>query len=308
MRFTFLLFLLLIISATNAQSDNKIVAGTIDSVYSTILKENRKIWVSVPDGAKSGIYTPIKYPVVYLLDGDAHFLSVTGMLQALSGSSVIPEMIVVAIPNTNRMRDLTPTKSSTGPDGKETPMAEGSGGGEAFTKFIKEELMPYVESHYPAAPYKMYIGHSLGGLMVMDALIHHPEMFNSYLAIDPSMWWDGQKLLKEAATVLQQKNYIGKSLFVAIANTMSDGMDIVKVKKDTAANSTHIRSNLQLVSMLEKNKKNNLSWSWKYYNDDSHGSVIIYPGVGNIIMTTHMVLFPSSLNTMPSVLFSKDWV
>jgi uncharacterized protein len=266
---------LFIVALAHAQNDNKIVIGTIDSVHSKILNEQRKIWVSVPKQGLS-IFAPRKYPVVYLLDGDAHFQSVTGMLQQLSsvnGNTVVPEMIVVGIPNTDRTRDLTPTHTDLGPDGKVTPVGKSSGGGEKFTAFIKNELIPHIDSLYPTAPYRMFIGHSLGGLMVMNTLINHPEMFNSYIAIDPSMWWDNQKLLKRADSVLQQRNYDGKTLFLAVANTMAKGMDTMKVIKDTAGSTMHIRSNLQLAKMLQKHKNNHLAWNWKYYNEDTHGSV-----------------------------------
>ena len=108
-RITFLSVFVLfffVLSHSNAQTGNKVEIGTIDSLQSNILGEQRKVWVYVPDGANQ------KYPVVYLLDGDAHFYSVVGMIQQLSsvnGNTMCPKMIVVGIPNTDRTRDLTPT-------------------------------------------------------------------------------------------------------------------------------------------------------------------------------------------------------
>ena len=95
------------------ERSNDIVIGKIDSLYSKILDEPRNIWVYLPQSASNSIYTPSKYPVVYLLDGDAHFHSVSGMIRQLStvnGNTKVPEMIIVGIPNTNRSRDLTPTR------------------------------------------------------------------------------------------------------------------------------------------------------------------------------------------------------
>src|ERR1700742_152953 len=91
-----------------AGDGNQIVIGKIDSLYSKTLGEERKIWVHVPNGAPGG--SKQRYPVVYLLDGDAHFPSVEGMIQQLTevnGNTVFPNMILVGIPNTNRLRDLT---------------------------------------------------------------------------------------------------------------------------------------------------------------------------------------------------------
>ena len=98
-----------------AQTDNKIVIGKVDSVYSNILGEQRKVWVYVPSGFLGNNDSTTRFPVVYLLDGDSHFQSVVGVIQQLSeanGNSNFPQMIVVAIPNTDRTRDLTPTHIS----------------------------------------------------------------------------------------------------------------------------------------------------------------------------------------------------
>lgn len=270
-----ILFIALIINS-EAQTDNKIIIGKIDSIQSNILNEKRNIWVYVPDGATGDIYTKQRYPVVYLLDGDGHFSSVVGMIQQLStvnGNMICPEMIIVGIPNTDRTRDLTPTHVDADPPYMDSAFSKTSGGGEKFISFIEKELMPYIESHYPTEPYKMLIGHSFGGLTVMQTFVHHTNLFNSYVCIDPSMWWDKKKLLKEAKKVLSVKKFQGTSLFLGIANTMENGMTINKVLKDTSNDTKHIRSILELRSYFENNKQNGLKYQGKYYKDDSHGSV-----------------------------------
>src|SRR6187402_2331507 len=98
--------------------ENKLTLGTIDSIQSKILNEQRKIWIYVPSSASNTTFAKQKYPVLYLLDGEAHFYSVAGMIQQLSevnGNTFCPEMIVVAITNTNRTRDLTPTHVEADP-------------------------------------------------------------------------------------------------------------------------------------------------------------------------------------------------
>jgi predicted alpha/beta superfamily hydrolase len=259
-----------------AQTDNKISIGKIDSIQSTILNEKRKIWVYVPGDGADDIYARQRYPVVYLLDGDGHFSSVVGMIQQLStvnGNMICPEMIVVGIPNTDRTRDLTPTHVDFDPMINDSAFSKTSGGGEKFISFIEKELMPYIESHYPTEPYKMLIGHSLGGLTVMQTFVHHTSLFNSYVCIDPSMWWDKKSLLKDTKKVLAEKKFQGTSLFLGVANTMDDGMTINKVLKDTSNNTRHIRSILELRSSFENNKQNGLKYQGKYYSDDTHSSV-----------------------------------
>lgn len=89
----------------------------------------------------------------------------------------MPEMIVVGIMSKDRGCDLTPTHSILGRDGTVDPDFENSGGGEKFTSFIQKELMPYMESHYNTQPYRMFVGHSLGGLCVLNSLVDHPGRY-----------------------------------------------------------------------------------------------------------------------------------
>lgn len=265
--------LLTIIALAQGKVDNgNIVIGKTDSIQSKILGENREIWVHVPDEAA---VNKEHYPVVYVLDGNGHFSSVVGMIQQLStgGNNNCPKMIVVAIPNTDRTRDLTPTHINADLPMMDSTSSKTSGGGENFIAFIEKELMPYIETKYPTAPYKMFIGHSFGGLAVMQTFIHHTNLFNSYICIDPSMWWDKQTLLKQAEKALAEKKFEGKSLYLGIANTMEVGMDIKKVLKDTSGDSRHIRSILKLDAAFVKNKQNGLRYRSKFYPDDSHGSV-----------------------------------
>ena len=247
-----------------------------DSIYSTILNEKRKIWVYVPPSINNTALNKQHYPVVYLLDGDGHFSSVIRMIQqsnAANGNRIFPEMIVVAILNTHRSRDLTPTNYLYGPNGKRVKDFKTSGGGEKFIAFIEKELIPHIDSVYPTSPYKILIGHSLGGLAAMNILINHTNLFNTYIVIEPSMWWDQKKLLKQAHEVLQQKIFEGKTLFLGIANTMPPGMDTFKVREDISGETAHIRSIFELADVFEDNPENGLNFKYKYYNEENHGSI-----------------------------------
>jgi uncharacterized protein len=262
--------LLLLFSCKHPAENNNITIGKIDSLHSKILGEERKIWVYIPDAAKD---TGKRFPVLYLLDGDAHFTGVVGMIKHLVGSSAGPDMIIVGVPNTDRTRDLTPTKSILMPGGTKDQSLKNSGGGEKFESFIAKELIPHIDSVYPVAPYKMLIGHSFGGLTVINIMVNHPDMFNSYIAIDPSMWWDKKKLLNQARDVFKQQKYEGKSLYLGIANTMPDAMDTLQVRLDTTGGTEHIRSIFALKDILQKNKANGLDFAYGYYKNDDHGSV-----------------------------------
>jgi predicted alpha/beta superfamily hydrolase len=145
-----------------SQTAKPISIGVVDSFKSALLNEKRELLISVPKSFAAN--KTLRYPVVYLLDGDTYFQSCTATIDHLSaanGNAVIPEMIVVGLPNIDRVRDLTTSVTIQNP---------GSGGAEKFTSFLEKELIPYIEKHYPTAPFRMLVGHSLGGLFVMNAL------------------------------------------------------------------------------------------------------------------------------------------
>ena len=271
--FFFLLSVIIVFNA-HSQNDNKIVIGKIDSVYSKILGERRKVWIYTPDMTSGN--SNQHWPVLYLLDGDGHFASVVGMIQQMSqvnGNNVYPEMIVVAIPNTDRTRDLTPTHIASDPPMMDSNFSKTTGGGENFVAFIEKELMPHIDSVYSTAPYKILIGHSFGGLTVMNVLTNHTKLFNAYIAIDPSMWYDRQHFLAATEKKLAEKNYDGTRLFVGIANTMPEGMKLAKMKKDTSSETRHIRSIFELDNFLRSHPQNGLKYASRYYENDNHGSV-----------------------------------
>jgi predicted alpha/beta superfamily hydrolase len=276
MRKLILLLALSISLDSFCQKDNRIVIGTKDSLHSEVLNENRFYEVYLPPSYNPANKT-VRFPVLYLLDGDAHFHSVSGLIQQLAGgvngNTLFPEMIVIAINNTDRTRDLTPIHYDTGPDGKPAAFLKTSGGGESFVRFLQFELIPHIESSYPTAPFRMLVGHSFGGLTAINILLNHTELFNAYIAIDPSMWWANRSLLKEAEKIFPAKNFKGRSLYLAIANTMPMNTQFAKVDDDTSATTEHIRAIKSFAALAEKNKNNGLRFSWQYFNDDDHGSV-----------------------------------
>lgn len=268
----FRIILLMLSCATVISCDRQkkpITIGTVETIHSNLLDEDRKILVHVPDENPPD---SVKYPVLYLMDGDAHFKSVVGLMHQMSsvnGNSVCPKMIIVGIPNTQRMRDLTPTRAEMKDANDEsTPK---SGGGEAFTNFIATELIPFIEKNYPATNQRTLVGHSLGGLMVINTLFNHTELFDKYVAIDPSLWWNDQRSLREYEKRIATNDLRGKSLYIGIANTIN--MDTLDALQDTTEATRHYRSIIDFTNALRKHVTNGLDWQAKYYPDDQHSSV-----------------------------------
>jgi predicted alpha/beta superfamily hydrolase len=258
-----------------AQPGNQTVLGHPDSLRSTILKETRKFYIHVPAGATGPAAAKKRYPVVYLFDADAQFAAATSMIQYLSTNynTLCPEMIVVGILHADRRKDLTPTHVTADPPFLAAGAGKTTGGGEAFIAFLEQELLPYIEQRYPTQPRKILIGHSLGGLAVMQIFVHHTHLFESYVCLDPSMWWDHQTLLKETKGALEKRHFPGTSLYLGIAHTADEGLDVKAVLTDTTKETLHMRSALTLQRYFEHNPQNGLNYRGKYYPDDTHMSV-----------------------------------
>ena len=268
----FRLFFLLLLLPAGLQAQDRfqqaVHIGQVDSIWSATLEENRPYLVYTPPSYGDTTAAPQRYPVLYLLDGDAHFHSVSGLLQILgtgvNGTYVVPEMIVVAIPNTNRTRDLTPTHTEMGLDGEPEPEFESSGGGPAFLAFLKGELIPHIDSEYRTMPYRVFVGHSFGGITTLDALYTIPETFNAYVAIDPSLWWDNRVLLLKARDYFGTARLEGRALYVAQANTINPA--------DTARN-LHFESITQFNEVMRAYDRSGIRYGFRYYDRDDHGSV-----------------------------------
>lgn len=271
-------FLFLFLSTVAAAQSSTLDFGHVDSLRSNVLQEKRGLWIYVPPADPSAPFAPKHYPVLYLLDGDLHFASVMGLVQQLSavnGNTLCPEMIIVGIPHPfpTRTRDLTPTHTTTRWDNRKDQTLASSGGGERFLSFLETEVVPYVEAHYPTAPYRLLVGHSLGGLTVLNTLATKPHLFNAYVAIEPSLWWDNRVVLSKLAASFQQHQVLQRKLFLAVANTLPAGRDTVGIRQDTTGSTEHLRAELAAVDLLRRQAPATLTWTWKYYPDERHGSV-----------------------------------
>ena len=253
---------------SNAQLTYNTKIGVLDSLHSKVLNESRSVYVQLPDS-----YDPdssIKYPVVYILDGDV-LLNALYTVHSFYSGGFMPEMIMVGISNgENRTRDLTTSVIDP------SLINEENGGADKFMNFIEEELIPFIETKYPVTNYRTLIGHSYGGLFTVNALINYSHLFENYIAIDPSMDWDDQKLLIQSKTVFTKENYSNKSLFMSLSGQLHQSdksITIDNVMKDTTDITLFSRSNIEFSNVIRSNKANDFIFEWKFYPNDLHGTV-----------------------------------
>ncbi|WP_452226451.1 alpha/beta hydrolase-fold protein [Lacinutrix cladophorae] len=271
---TILLIIFFIMShlAANAQESRFIFQGsTLDSIHSKILNETRSIYVQIPESYISD--TTRKYPVAYIIDGDVFLPTVRNVLEYYSGG-FMPEMVLIGISNAeNRTRDLTISKISFR---RGMPYNEENGEADNFLKFISEELIPFIENKYPVSNYRTLIGHSYGGLFTVYSLINKPELFANYLAIDPSLDWDNQKIVKQTEEALATNSFEGKALYMSLGGQLhmqNSEITIDNVMQDTTDYTAFARSNILLSNSIKEAKQSKLFHKWQFYPNDLHGTI-----------------------------------
>ncbi|HEX8334038.1 MAG TPA: alpha/beta hydrolase-fold protein [Segetibacter sp.] len=266
----------------------------VQTLHSDVLKEDRRIHIYTPLNMKKDE----AYPVLYLLDGEAHIALAAGQVQYLSEAyKIIPSLIIVAIENTNRVRDLTPTNWNIGADGKpdtsKNAFGRTSGGADKFLQFLKQELMPYVESNYPTAPYRILSGHSLGGLLGIHSMVNHPGLFNAFIAISPSLQWDNERMLAEASKKIDPKQFSNTLLFFSDANE----------------GSAFHQNQTRLDSILKGKNVPPASYKYIYYPEELHTSEPVkafYDGLRHIYPNWHLPYNNSAFKKSMSAKIIKD--
>jgi hypothetical protein len=251
----FLWAFLLPILSVQARDINRavpLVFGETFTLDSRILKETRRINVYMPPG-----YTEspgARLPVLYMPDGGMaeDFLHVAGLVQVSVGNATMRPFLLVGIENTQRRRDLTsPTESE-----EDKKIAPRVGGSEAFRKFIRDELMPQVKARYRTTGETAIVGESLAGLFVVETFLLEPDLFDTYIAFDPSLWWNNQKLVNSAGQRLGARSGLKKTLYVAVSGE-SGIADITQ----------------RLGEVLGKHAPTGLVWHYEKMPEEKHSTI-----------------------------------
>ena len=188
-----------------------LVIGETFTVDSKILGETRRINVYLPPGYAES--PGARLAVLYMPDGGIaeDFLHVAGLVQVSVGNGTMRPFILVGIENTQRRRDMTgPTENE-----QDKKIAPRVGGSAAFRAFLRRELMPRVKARYRTTDETAIVGESLAGLFVVETFLAEPDLFDTYIAFDPSLWWNNQKLVKDAAETLLKRPNLSKTLYLA---------------------------------------------------------------------------------------------
>jgi hypothetical protein len=221
------------------------------TVASHVLGENRLLNVHTPAGyAASG---GRRYPVLYMPDGgiDEDFPHVVNTVDSLIALGTIRPVIVVGVPNTERRRDLTgPTRLAS-----DSAIATHVGGSAAFRKFIRDELMPAIRTRYRTTAERTIVGESLAGLFIVETFLSEPAMFDHYIAIDPSVWWNGGALVGSAPAQLAAFDSAPRTLYLASS-------------KDDIASST-----ARLAGQIRAHRPRGLTWEYAARPDLAHGTI-----------------------------------
>lgn len=270
----------------NAQEPRQLTIGFSEKIPSANLKAERTIWIHLPKGYKAA--DAKIYPVIYVLDGEDQFESLVADIDHLSGENLAPKMIVVGILQNDRLAELT--------FGKDPEFPNSEGRGEQFLDYVEKELIPHVDAKYRTAPYRIFVGHSVGGLAVVHTLVYRPQLFNSYISLEGALWWDKHHIVKDAKNVLGQPSYEGKTLFIAMANHLETKPSLEQVREDKSSDTDLIRANLELIDDFAKHKAKSLRLGQQYYPNDSHSSLTLQAEYDALrfIFDTYGLKFPKS--------------
>ncbi len=240
---------ILVLCIGTARAGTPVVLGQAERIHSAVLNEDRDYVVSLPKSY--GWALDRRFPVLYLLDGKDHFFHTAGSVGYLAEHREIPEMIVVAIESTVRVRDFTQT---------DWPTAWiGGGGAGNFKRFLSTELIPKVERTYRTDGFRVLSGHSAGGQFALYCLTSEPSLFQGYFALSSSLDWDNN--LPQRSLETSFKATPNLKAFLYVARSDDSGRPLADYER--------------LVETLKTTSPKGFRWHSQAYPDETHGSVAL---------------------------------
>lgn len=237
-------------------------AQTVESVAerfvipSKVLGEERVVWVRTPPGYAAG---NLRYPLLILTDGDAQMLHTVTTAAFLAREGRIPQLVIVGISNTDRTRDLTPTRAGmTNPAGGEFAFPT-SGGADRFLSFIETELIPWIDGKYRTESLRLFAGHSFGGLFGIHAFTSRPDLFRGIIAAAPALQWDEDLAIRRSAKLMADRKELPVTLYVTAGREAAQLVDSVR----------------RMQTLTTKARPAGFEASYHYFDDEDHGSLVL---------------------------------
>jgi hypothetical protein len=241
--------------ATAQAQGTDIVIGKSMPLASKVLNRELTVLISLPEGYDAGTAS---YAVLYDLNGFL-FAYDRGTVELLARVQEMPNMIVVGVPPLENGYVPTPFE-----DRKEI-----SAGADLSIRFLKEELIPFVEKNYRTNAFRVLYGHSVGGLFTMYTLFNVPGLFTAYIAGSPWFQINDQYWLKNIEKMAKERTFDGKFLFMTV------GKGEAQLTIDTYK---------ELEKWMNGNPLSGLTWKSAWLEGD-HGSMVgrnIYDGLAFI--------------------------
>lgn len=226
-------------AADPAPEREPIAFGIRHEIDSAVLGETRTVNVWLPphhDSAEE------PYTVLYLIDGgvEQDFFHIAGLAQLGVISWQYKPLIVVGIETGERIHELTPPPA----DARHAAEFPTAGGAARFRTYIAEEVIPFIEATYRTGERRGVIGESLAGLFIVDTLLETPDLFDDYIAVSPSLWWDDQAVAERAAGRLAAGDAAGTRLYLTMGDeggTMQAGLDTLVAALEATADGPDYR-------------------------------------------------------------------
>lgn len=267
----FLVFTLLISANISCQNKNKksIEPYTLQNTEQRFLSSKSngidyKLYISYPESYTDS--TDRKYPVLYLLDADYSFAIAKNIADHLSQRNHLQEIIIVGIAyagenkyRINRTRDYTPTNSEEPGVSFQEIQNKYSGGGIQFSQFIENELIPYIDKELRTTDFRVITGHSYGGLFSSWTLLTKPQLFNGYIVVSPSLWYDDKLMFKITDKLSENKQKI-KAYFTVGDREVNNQWNMPEDLK-------------QFVEKLQSKNLENLDIKFEVGENETHNSI-----------------------------------
>jgi uncharacterized protein len=241
----FLLVFVLFINTSFGQVQVEI--GQKQVIHSNILNEDRTYQIYLPASYTWALDR--RYPVLYVLDGQTHFIHTVGSVGYLSAQGEIPEVLVVALTSTVRIRDFT---QSDWPS-----HWIGGGGAKNFKAFLSQELIPKIEKEYRTNSFRILSGHSASGQFALYTLASEPSLFHAYVAMSPSLDWDNNLPQRSLEESFEHSDSLKAFLYFAWSDDFDEAL----------------AEDQRLLITLETKAPKGFRWVAKGFPDETHASI-----------------------------------